>query len=392
MANFGIGLGSFLSGVAQGADAYANIQNAKSRQKLTDMQVKNLEQEHNAKQGAIDISAQGADAASANTDGKVDNVMNYYMQNTAPKLQQYWLSQGDVDKANAFGKWIQDSNVQQGMKYGASMIRAAQAGDPDAVMDNMVKLYNQPGYFEDGMSAVKAETRRDKDGNAAGWDITLKDNKTGKETTHSFNSMDDIYKTAMQFGNPQSVFEYGIDQMKAGQKVAAETAKEGRDWDRKLTEKQIDQGYKLEGQNNESQLRRAEKAAEGTSGNKKVQDAQAAESYLRDRGVPENQIKALAPALIGVQNQSAPMSKRVDDYMKNRTEDFTDKEWKKLSPEEQTKQALAAIQTRDRLISESQGLGLPGQPQGQPQGQQSQQPGGSGLMFLDTRTGQVISR
>lgn len=387
MANFGIGLGSFLTGVAQGADAYANIQNARSRQKLTDMQVSNLEKEQQSKQGAIDLAAQGADEARAKTDGAIDNVMNYYMQNTAPKLQQYWLSQGDMDKANAFGKWIQDTNVQQGMKYGAGMIRAAQMGDPDAVMNNMVKLYNQPGYFEDGLSAVKAETRRDKDGNATGWDITLRDNKTGKESTHSFNSMDDIYKTAMQFGDPKNVFEYGMQQLQAGQKAQLEAAKEGRDWQRKLTEKEIDQGYKLEGQNNQAQLDMAKEKAKGTTGNKKVQDAQASEEYLRSRGVPEASIKALAPALIGVQNQSAPMSKRVDDYIKARGEDFTDKEWKKLSPEEQTKQALDAIQMRDRLINENQGMGLPGQQQSQPQ-----QQGGSGLMFLDTRTGQIINR
>lgn len=387
MANFGIGLGSFLSGVAQGADAYANIQNARSRQKLTDMQVSNLEKEQQSKQGAIDLAAQGADEAKAKTDGTIDNVMNYYMQNTAPKLQQYWLSQGDIDKANAFGKWIQDDNVKQGMKYGAGMIRAAQIGDPDAVMDNMVKLYNQPGYFEDGLSAVKAETRRDKDGNATGWDITLRDNKTGKESTHSFNSMDDIYKTAMQFGDPKNVFEYGMQELQAGRKAQLETAKENRDWQRKLTEKKIDQDYKLEGQNNESQLRQAEERTKATSGNKKVQDARAAEDYLRSRGVPEESIKALAPTLIGVQNQSAPLSKRVDDYIKTRGEDFTDKEWKKLSPQEQTKQALDAIQMRDRLINENQGMGLPGQQQSQPQ-----QQGGSGLMFLDTRTGQIINR
>lgn len=387
MSNFGIGLGSFLTGVAQGADAYANIQNARSRQKLTDMQVSNLEKEQQSKQGAVDLAAQGADEARAKTDGTIDNVMNYYMQNTAPKLQQYWLSQGDMDKANAFGKWIQDDNVKQGMKYGAGMIRAAQMGDPDAVMDNMVKLYNQPGYFEDGLSAVKAETRRDKDGNATGWDITLRDNKTGKQTTHSFNSMDDIYKTAMQFGDPKNVFEYGMQELQAGRKAQLETAKENRDWQRKLTEKEIDQGYKLEGQNNQAQLDMAKEKAKGTTSNKKVQDAQAAEDYLRSRGVPEESIKALAPTLIGVQNQSAPLSKRVDDYIKTRGEDFTDKEWKKLSPQEQTKQALDAIQMRDRLINENQGMGLPGQQQSQPQ-----QQGGSGLMFLDTRTGQIINR
>lgn len=387
MANFGIGLGSFLSGVAQGADAYANIQNAKTRQKVADMQIKDLERQDQAKQGAISISAQGADAAKANTDGQVDSVMNYYMQNTAPQLQQYWLSQGDMEKANTFGKWIQDTNVQQGMKYGAGMIRSAQMGDPQGVMDNMVKLYNQPGYFDDGFSAVKADVRRDKDGNAAGWDITLKNDKTGKESTHSFNSMDDIYKTAMQYGDPKNVFEYGMAQLKAGQEASASIAKEDRALKVDDYKAARDQNYALEKDNNSSQLRRAEKSAEGGTGNKKVQDAVAAESYLRSRGVSDEGIRQLAPALIGAQNQSAPMSKRVDDYIKNRTEDFTDKEWKKLKPEEQTKQALDAIQLRDKLITESQGMGLPGQ-----QRQQSQQPGGSGLMYLDTRTGQIISR
>lgn len=386
MAGFGIGLGSFLSGFTQGADAAANIQNARSRQKLTDMQVKNLEREDASKQGAIDIAAQGADAAAANTDGKIDNVMNYYMTNTAPKLQQYWLSQGDEVKANAFGKWISDTNVQTGMKYGAAMIRDAQMGNPDGVMNNMVKLYNTPGYFEDGMSAVKAETRRDKSGNATGWDITLRNDKTGKESVHSFNSMDDIYKTAMQFGDPKSVFEYGMQQLQAGQKTAAELGKEQRDWNRDNLKADRDHDYKLDEQNNASQLRRAEEASKADGGNKKVTDALAAEKYLRANGFNDEQIRAVAPTLIGVQNQSAPLSKRVDDYVKTRSEDFTDKEWRKLSPEQQTQQAIAAIQMRDKLINQNQGVGLPG---GQPQ---TQQGGGAGLPFLDTRTGQIITR
>ena len=37
--SFGIGLGSFLKGVADGANAYSGIQTAKSQQKLNDMRV-----------------------------------------------------------------------------------------------------------------------------------------------------------------------------------------------------------------------------------------------------------------------------------------------------------------------------------------------------------------
>ena len=41
--SFGIGLGSFLKGVTDGANAYSSIQTAKSQQKLNDMRVKEAE-------------------------------------------------------------------------------------------------------------------------------------------------------------------------------------------------------------------------------------------------------------------------------------------------------------------------------------------------------------
>ena len=102
------------------------------------MQIKNLEEQQAASQGAKELSMKGVQDATANTDGQTESVLNYYMQNTAPKLQQHWLVNGDVEKANAFGKWIQDTNVQQGMKYGAGLMRSAQLGDADGVMTNMV--------------------------------------------------------------------------------------------------------------------------------------------------------------------------------------------------------------------------------------------------------------
>lgn len=383
MSNFGIGLGSFMSGFTQGAGAAQGIKRGQQQEKLTDMQIKNLEDQQAANQGARDLSAQGVKDATANTDGQIDNVMGYYMQNVAPKLQQHWLANGDVEKANAFGKWIQDTNVQQGMKYGAAMIRSAQLGDPDGVMDNMVKLYNQPGYFEDGQSAVGAKIRRDDKGNAAGMDITLRNDKTGEETTHTFNGMDEVYQLAMQFGSPDQVFKYGMEQLQAGQKAQAEIAKERRDWDRKRTEKEIDQGYKLEGQANESQLRRAEKAEEARtgSGNRKITDAKATIAFLKENGATDEYIKSNMAGILGIENRSRPISSRIDDYIKMRTD--SDRKFSKMTLDEQIKEAQAYISAVDRQTSTEQGVGLP-------QDQQPQQQGG--LPFLDTKTGQIIYR
>ena len=383
MSNFGIGLGSFLSGFTQGAGAAQGLQRGMQQEKLTDMQIKNLEDQQAVTQGAKDLSAQGVKDAAANTDGQVDNVMGYYMQNVAPKLQQHWLANGDVEKANAFGKWIQDTNVQQGMKYGAGMMRSAQLGDADGVMNNMVKLYNQPGYFEDGQSAVNAQIRRDDKGNAAGMDITLRNDSTGKETTHTFNSMDEVYKVAQQFASPDQVFKFGMDQLQAGQKAAAEAAKEGRNWQRTLTTKDIDQRYKLEGQSNASQLKmaeEAEKARTGT-GNRKITDAKATINFLKENGASDEYIKSNMAGILGIENRSRPVSSRIDDYIKMRTD--SDRKFGKLSLDEQIKEAQNYISSVDRQTTSEQGVGAP---------QSGTKPQQGGVPFLDTKTGQIIYR
>jgi len=383
MSNFGIGLGSFLSGFTQGAGAAQSLKRGMQQEKLTDMQIKNLEDQQAATQGARDLSAQGVKDATANTDGQIDNVIGYYMQNVVPKLQQHWLANGDVEKANAFGEWTRNQNVQQGMKYAAGMIRAAHLGDAEGAMNYLVKAYNQPDYFDDGQSAVGAKIRRDDKGNAAGMDITLRNDRTGEETTHTFNSMNEVYQLAMQFGSPEQVFKSGMEQLQAGQKAAADAAKEKRDWDRKLTEKEIDQGYKLEGQTNESQLRSAEKAEEARNGtgNRKITDAKATIAFLKENGASDEYIKSNMAGILGIENRSRPISSRIDDYIKMRTD--SDRKFSKMTLDAQIKEAQAYISAVDRQTSSEQGVGVP-------QEQQPQQQGG--LPFLDTKTGQIIYR
>lgn len=385
MANFGIGLGAFMGGFTQGAQAAQSIKRGNQQERITDMQLKNMEEEQKMRQGARDLSNQGVQAAQAGTDGQTDNVMNYYMQNTAPKLQQYWMSNGEVDKANAFGKWIQDANVQQGMRYGAGMMRAAQLGDADGVADNMVKLYNQPGYFEDGTSAVSATVRRDDKGNAAGMDIVLRDDKTGKEKKHTFDSMEDVYKTAMQFGSPDQVFKYGMDQLAAGQKAQVDLAKEARGLQVDNLKADRDQNYKLEGQNNQAQLDMAKEAAKNKDGrgSNVSRDAQARISLLKEAGWDDEKINAIMPSIIGVENKSRPMSSRMDDYIKVQSE--TNRSFRSLSQAEQMKQAQDYIAAQDKITGEGQQQGLTTQT-GQGAQQQRLVP------MYDTKTGQTVTR
>lgn len=387
MAGLGIGLGAFMDGVMKGGTFASGIKQQDQRNKLVDMQIQDLEDERAGKKAVRDISSAGVQEAQQNTDGAMDNVMNYYMQKTVPKIQQQYLANGDVTKADAFGKWVQDANVQQGMRYGAGMIRAAHQNDPQGVMDNMVKLYNQPGYFEDGKSAVDAKIISGDDGKPSGMAITLRDNKTGKDETHTFNSMKDVYDLAMQFGQPDQVFKFGMDQLAAGQKTAAEIAKEERDWNRTLTGKQVDQNYALEKDNNSSQLRQAEETAKlrNPASNKKVADATATIAFLKQNGASDDYIRSNMAGILGIENRSRPTSSRIDDYIKMRTD--SDREFRKKPLDEQITEARRYISTVDSQSGEDQGLGLPDATATQP-GQQQ----GDGLLYLDTTTGKIISR
>lgn len=402
MANFGIGLGAFLNGVANGANVMSNIQDNMSKKEVRDMQVADLKQARDDKQSLRGIYTQGATDAAANTDGQLDNVVNYFSQNVVPKVVQHYLSTGDVDKANALQKWGSDANVLQGAKFGAGMMRAAAMKDLDGVGKYMLKAYNQPGYFEDGNTATGYNVLKNDKGEPTGLEITLK-GADGKESKHTFNSVDEVYKVAQTFGNPLTVFNTGMQayqqQQQQAAKTQAELAKEQREWNRDVTKLGLQQDQKLEAQNNESQLRRAEKAEERKNGgdSKKVQDAQAVAGFLKSQGYSDEYIRQNAPALVGIQNQSRSMSARIQDVIKMQTENS--REFRKLTPDQQVQEARKFIDMIDRNAqgatpTEGGGMGLtPQSGQTQQNAQQPAQTQGQGLTpFYDTRTNSIIYR
>lgn len=388
MGNFGIGLGAFMQGVQSGAQTYANIGEMMDKSKLRKQAMADNDQERTDKQALRQTSQDGMAAAKTNTDGQIDHVVDYYMKNTAPLMQQHFLETGDVAKADAFGKWINDANTQKGMKYSASALRAAQMGDADGFAENLQGAYNT--YQPDaGITITGSKVNRDDKGNATGLSLTIK-GKDGKETTQDYNGMADVYKQFSTFASPDQVWKYSQDQLAAGQKATVDAAKDNREFGQKLQLGQIDQGYKLEGQNNQSQLTRAENAEKQKTGadSKVSQDYAAKAAILRQQGYDDDYIAKNAPAMIGIENQSKPMNSRIEDYIKVQLANDLGSGFSKLSPAEQAKQGRQAIEQIDaesnttKSPTQSQGVGLP----------QAQQTQGKGIPFYDTKTNSVVYR
>lgn len=386
MANFGIGLGAFLNGVANGANAYANIKDLASRSKMRDAQVADMEQQRADKQQYRSILKQnGADAtaarqqdinnqistgtdatgqptysvagksyanqaeATAAAEGQVGGFLDYWKKTAAPKLQQYWVENGDIDKAQNFSKWMEDSNVQEGMKNWANMARSFQVGDREGFLTNLNKTLTTSGYYDGAVQPIEASEKTNDKGQLLGYTVKFRDKGTGKESTQDFDS-DDIQKLAVTGLSPSQIYSQGVDDMRAAKaaRAAAVKTQDERQWEATKMDRQ--QQNTLESQANQSQLRRAEKVEEkrlglGDASKDPLAKAKATESYLRDKGYSDDYIKKNAPALVGIQNQNKPRSSRIDDYIKLQTEN--DRAFSKLPLSQKIDQANKYIDTVD---------------------------------------------
>lgn len=425
MANFGIGLGAFMSGLSQGMNTYNNMQESKDKKRLRDIQFKQLEQDATDKQALRDTLRTSADAAgkarqadiagmvkpgetigpdgvatpsytvgdksfktqeeaTAAADKQVGSFMEYYLKTSVPKMQEHWMKTGDIDKAQALNKWMEDENVKKGAKAWAGAVRSFQLGDREGFKKNLMAAYNQQGYFDDGMTATKIEDVKNDKGQLTGYAITFKDS-TGKETTQNYDG-DDVARLGLNALSPTEVLSYGMDQLKQANATRAELAKEGRTFQRDVTKLGIQQQNTLESQANQSQLRQAEEAEKRRNGgdSTKVKDANAIAGALKARGYDEKYISSIYPQLLGVERGSKSVTDRLDGYVAALAK--SDLDFAALPPAQQVKKAQEMMAEVDKARGGE--TATPGSAPADSTPVQS----GKGIPFWDSKTQTLIYR
>lgn len=425
MSNFGIGVGAFMSGLNQGVQAYDTIQKARDRKALRDVATQGTADAKAAREADIgrsinvgSTSVNGVETptysvgdksfnseadARAAAEKQVGSFMDYYSKQVLPKYQEHWMQTGEVEKAQALNKWMEDQNVQKGVKAWANAVRSFQVGDRDGFKKNLMAAYNQQGYFDDGMTAESIDDVNDDKGNLLGYKIKFKDAK-GNVTEQSFDG-DDVARLGLNALSPAEVLSYGANQLKEAQAARAQLAKEQRAHGYRLQEKAVDakvragekavdQEYRLEAQGNASQLRQAEKAAEASNPrmNTKVREAEAISAYLKQQGYSDDFIKAQAPRLLGIEGQQMSPQNRMNNILKtlNTSLDFQD-----LPDDEKVKRAADIMRMQDEVLSQRspQGSaapaspGLPGAAANPPAAVQSR-----GIPVWDSKTNSLIYR
>lgn len=409
--SFGIGLGSFLKGVADGANAYTGIQTAKSQQKLNDMRVKEAESNLAEKTAAQDRQADanrigkiGLEEGQALYGDDVKKVIDHYNTNIIPKQQQFWIENGDVEKAETLGKFMKTKQAEQLTGASALAIKQASMADYDNLGPTIESLLDVSAQVTGGGNyKFKSVTPlTDAKGVKTGGVSFKFTNPSGKDQDISFNNTGELISFIRNNSMPDKIVEYAYDQEQQAKKIRAETASNNQKWNQKIAEKGLDFKYNVARDNNSSSLRREEARnssglriqeqanqaqlnnAYGASGsNKKVAEAEATIQFLRANGVPDEYIQANITSIAGLENKQRPMSSRIDDYIKMRS--GADLKFGQLSAEQQVSEAKKYIAAVDEQSGGSDGTTDNPFPANQSQGK--------GLTpYYDSRTNQVVYR
>lgn len=194
---------------------------------------------------------------------------DFYLRDVVPKIKETYIAQGNMQGAEAWDQWAQEKSTQQGMKHWTNALRAGQMGDFKGYADHMVKAYNTPNYFDDGLHAEGYDLVKDKDGNTTGLTLKMKNKETGEVYAQTIHGQDDMVQAGIGLLDPANAFKTTLAQVQARQAAQAKADLEGAKSTNRMTEKsyavQAEHGSKvaLQTQKDNTAMERAEVLATG---------------------------------------------------------------------------------------------------------------------------------
>lgn len=184
--------------------------------------------------------------AKKNVKQNVNSVMDNYMKNTAPKIAEEYMAQGNVEKAEAWNQYISSKRGQNAMRDWSKGYIALSNGDWDTGAKVFGEYYTE--YVDDNVSVKSHKMTKDEDGKINGIEYTMFDSDTGKETKMPMG-----LSNLVQLGtasNPGALFSMAAEQQATATKLRGEDANaraaERREFLNAAALKGIDQEYAIQ--------------------------------------------------------------------------------------------------------------------------------------------------
>lgn len=266
-------------------------------------------------------------------------LMDYITKTMVPKMQEALVAQGDIPKAEAWGKWAEDKANKRHMESWASAKRSADIGDFEGAAKHLGSLYKD---FNDGMSIEGQEPVKDKDGKLTGFNLKIKTDATG-ETRSQFVDPPTLMNMGLSALSPPAMFEMAQKQQQSADTLKAKAAIDAQNDQRTAVRQeqtdirrdarmekadirrdQREQG-KLETQN-KHKLEQIAKEADvdlASIGKKERAKLESKVDILRENGLSPDAIRELIPHMVGgdgYKKTTDPVERRAivtDNLVKN---------------------------------------------------------------------------
>jgi hypothetical protein len=258
-----------------------------------------LPQVAQAPQKRFMVGNQGFDtreeAAKAAT-GKVPSIDDFIMKSVVPKQQQFYIQNGEVEKAEALGKYMEGREGKAATKlYGQAMNKLMFTNDTAGGVEALSRYYGK--HIDDGASFKFNNIGEDGKIN-----LTLKQ-RDGKETPMSL-SKDDIMRMGMAH-DPTKAYEFNMKQVETRQKESADIAKESRDFKREVAKEDRKFGRTKElktiESNNAIEKMQIEKQLEAANAPAKLKrEVSTKIEFLKGAGYSDAFINESLPQILGV--------------------------------------------------------------------------------------------
>lgn len=312
-----------------------------------------------------------------------------------PKMQQYYMQQGDIEKAEAWRSYAEKRSTQKNMDTWAKAYRSAMTGNFEKAADHVFDLYKQ---YDDGITPISKEMVKDRDGNTVGFNVKLRNDGTGKEYTQLITPKE-LSTLGLSALSPSAMFEKHYQQQQQAMKIQGEIAKEDRKFKRdvqlegvkqsnRLGLEDVKHGNDLDKLTIQEQL----KAAGLTGAEKKKIEAKV--EALKGAGYSDTFINEQMPGIVGLGDYKKATSPEEARRLAHSDRMKSDPMYARKSPDDQKKildqdmqLIFSGVKPSTLPPAKAASEGLP------PKDGASAPPAKKqGVPVYDTKTGQVIYR
>jgi hypothetical protein len=301
---------------------------------------------------------------------QVGSIQDYQTNTIFPKMQQFYMEQGDVATAQKYADFAESQRGKAAIKlHSQALGQLMFGGDVDKGIKMLGDYYNK--FIDDGVDFVGGKANAD-----GTYTVTTK--TKGGKTNEVQVDKKQIMAMAMAY-DPSKLVQMGMDQVKSEEATRSEIAKENRAEARDNRKSARDQANKIEYKTIEVQL----EAANASS--KVKREVNAKVEFLRNAGYSDAFINEALPGIIGIgdyKKKTSPEEARrlaFSDRMKN------DMTFSRKSPEDQQK---LLDQDMKLIYGGVDPKTAPANPAAQ--GLPTQPPKQGGIPVFDTKTGKII--